>query len=133
MLTTNERLDKLAAAHVDFTSCGMLVGTCLSKALMALLGDEVEPEIDLSSDDEGPDAEGQPLEDADKEAADVLRTGEADQAKARRRREEHERNVDIINEEVEGLRVGAFVELARCPGRDSSCSSYTYLILMVSQ
>jgi hypothetical protein len=31
MLLTNQRLDKLAAARVDFTSRGMLNGTCLSE------------------------------------------------------------------------------------------------------
>src|SRR5882762_245366 len=30
MLLTNQRLDKLAASRVDFASCGMLKGTCLS-------------------------------------------------------------------------------------------------------
>src|SRR5882762_5189120 len=30
MLLTNQRLDKLAASHVDFARRGMLVGTCLS-------------------------------------------------------------------------------------------------------
>src|ERR1700760_531201 len=33
MLLTNQRLDKLAASRVDFTSRGMLVGTCLSDIL----------------------------------------------------------------------------------------------------
>jgi hypothetical protein len=33
MLLTNQRLDKLAAAHIDFTSRGMLDGTVLSAAL----------------------------------------------------------------------------------------------------
>jgi hypothetical protein len=33
MLLTNQRLDKLAAARVDFTSCGMLEGTVISSAL----------------------------------------------------------------------------------------------------
>ncbi|KAG2072656.1 hypothetical protein BDR04DRAFT_1127553 [Suillus decipiens] len=36
MLLTNQQLDKLAAARVDFTSRGMLNGTCLSAALKAL-------------------------------------------------------------------------------------------------
>jgi hypothetical protein len=36
MLVTNQRLDKLAATQVDFTSHGMLNGTCLSAALKAL-------------------------------------------------------------------------------------------------
>jgi len=33
MLLTNQHLDKLAAAHVDFTDRGMLDGTVLSTAL----------------------------------------------------------------------------------------------------
>lgn len=33
MLLTNQRLDKLAASRVDFTSRGMLTGTCLSNIL----------------------------------------------------------------------------------------------------
>ncbi|KAG1727772.1 uncharacterized protein EDB91DRAFT_1013806, partial [Suillus paluster] len=36
MLVTNQWLDKLAATRVDFTSHGMLNGTCLSAALEAL-------------------------------------------------------------------------------------------------
>ena len=35
MLLTNQRLDKLAAARVDFTSCGMLDGTIISSALQS--------------------------------------------------------------------------------------------------
>ena len=35
MLLTNQRLDKLAAARVDFTSRGMLNGTCLHDAILA--------------------------------------------------------------------------------------------------
>jgi hypothetical protein len=35
MLLTNQRLDKLAAARVDFTQRGMLKGTCLSDAILA--------------------------------------------------------------------------------------------------
>jgi hypothetical protein len=30
MLLTNQRLDKLSAARIDFANCGMLKGTCLS-------------------------------------------------------------------------------------------------------
>ena len=33
MLVTNQRLDKLAASHIDFASRGMLKGTCLSEML----------------------------------------------------------------------------------------------------
>ncbi|KAG0695520.1 hypothetical protein DFH29DRAFT_984927 [Suillus ampliporus] len=35
MLLTNQRLDKLAAAHADFEACGMLCGTCLMIMKMA--------------------------------------------------------------------------------------------------
>jgi hypothetical protein len=38
MLTTNSRLDKLAAARVDFASRGMLEGTALKDALRQLSG-----------------------------------------------------------------------------------------------
>jgi hypothetical protein len=37
MLLTNQRLDKLAAARVDFANRGMLKGTCLSSALDQIL------------------------------------------------------------------------------------------------
>jgi hypothetical protein len=36
MLLTNQRLDKLAAANVDFAERGMLEGTCLSDALKTI-------------------------------------------------------------------------------------------------
>ena len=36
MLLTNQRLNKLAAVHIDFTSRGMLQGTCLSWILIQL-------------------------------------------------------------------------------------------------
>jgi hypothetical protein len=36
MLLTNQRLDKLAAASVDFMDRGMLEGTCLSEALKSI-------------------------------------------------------------------------------------------------
>ncbi|KAH9020564.1 hypothetical protein EDB85DRAFT_2075668 [Lactarius pseudohatsudake] len=39
MLLTNQRLDKLAAARVDFTNCGMLKGTCI----LSVLGQILEP------------------------------------------------------------------------------------------
>jgi len=38
MLLTNQRLDKLAASHVDFAHRGMLIGTCLSYALYTFNG-----------------------------------------------------------------------------------------------
>ncbi|KIK45315.1 hypothetical protein CY34DRAFT_78249 [Suillus luteus UH-Slu-Lm8-n1] len=36
MLRTNQRLDKLAVLHVDFTKRKMLTGTCLSAVVVAL-------------------------------------------------------------------------------------------------
>ncbi|KAG1845610.1 hypothetical protein C8R48DRAFT_750725 [Suillus tomentosus] len=54
MLVTNQRLDKLAAARVDFTSRGMLDGTCLSAALDALYFDMSVPEDDIDGVDPGP-------------------------------------------------------------------------------
>ena len=36
MLLTNQRLDKLAAARIDFSNRGMLQGTCLSEMLAKL-------------------------------------------------------------------------------------------------
>ena len=36
MLLINQRLDKLAAAQVDFQKCGMLEGTCLSHILQLM-------------------------------------------------------------------------------------------------
>ncbi|KAG0701117.1 hypothetical protein DFH29DRAFT_1052229 [Suillus ampliporus] len=47
MLVTNQHLSKLAAAHVDFDSCGMLKGTCLSAELEALSTSE---NVDVSND-----------------------------------------------------------------------------------
>ena len=41
MLLTNQRLDKLAAACVDFTSRGMLSGNCLSAILQTLGKDKL--------------------------------------------------------------------------------------------
>ena len=38
MLLTNQRLDKLAAACVDFTDRGMLEGTCLSETFKTIGG-----------------------------------------------------------------------------------------------
>jgi hypothetical protein len=36
MLLTNQHIDKLAAAHIDFSAHGMLKGTCLSDELKLL-------------------------------------------------------------------------------------------------
>jgi len=44
MLLTNQRLDKLAAARVEFTKRGMLKGTCLAEAYAAANGDNRPPD-----------------------------------------------------------------------------------------
>ena len=113
MLTTNQRLDKLAAARVDFAARGMLVGTCLSEALVALLRDFAGSDSE-SSDDEDLDNDEDGDEPAQQDHAQPEGRGNQGH-EVRRRREEHARNIDIIDEAVEGPRVDAFVELARRP------------------
>ncbi|KAF8800174.1 hypothetical protein BYT27DRAFT_7227505 [Phlegmacium glaucopus] len=54
MLLTNQRLDKLAAARVDFADRGMLKGTCLSSVLDQILLCKVYPE-DIATEVEQPD------------------------------------------------------------------------------
>ncbi|KAF9780630.1 hypothetical protein BJ322DRAFT_1164944, partial [Thelephora terrestris] len=63
MLTTNSRNDKLAAARVDFSSRGMLNGTCLGEALEKLR--------DLSEDTSDDDTEDSDLHDNDKHGRDL--------------------------------------------------------------
>jgi hypothetical protein len=60
MLTTNSRNDKLAAARIDFSTCGMLDGTCLGKALKDLHdtledndNDNDDTEVDPGDGDKG--------------------------------------------------------------------------------
>ena len=65
MLTINTRNDKLAAARIDFSSCGMLRGTCLSDALKKL-HNALEPD-DCNDSDPDPDSEGGQDLDADED------------------------------------------------------------------
>ena len=48
MLLTNQHLDKLAAAHVNFTHCGMLDGTILS-ATLKMIGEPYTQPILISN------------------------------------------------------------------------------------
>ncbi|KAH9033491.1 hypothetical protein EDB85DRAFT_1864385 [Lactarius pseudohatsudake] len=48
MLLTNQRLDKLAAARVDFTNRGMLKGTCILSVLGQILEDEDNDDADIA-------------------------------------------------------------------------------------
>lgn len=58
MLLYNQRIDKLAAARVNFTARGMMHGTCLSEATKAFLSQSLDcPDADHHSDD-GTDIEG---------------------------------------------------------------------------
>lgn len=71
MLTINTRNDKLAAARADFSSRGMLRGTCLGDALR-MLRDNIGIESVSNSDDEdefsGPDGNGEGGSDLDLDA-----------------------------------------------------------------
>ena len=61
MLTINTRNDKLAAARVDFSSRGMLQGTCLGEALQ-LLSRALDSNIMSNNNDNeqnGPDGNGE--------------------------------------------------------------------------
>ncbi|KAF8816129.1 hypothetical protein BYT27DRAFT_7221675 [Phlegmacium glaucopus] len=53
MLVTNQRLDKLAAAHVDFTDRGMLNGSCLQEAMADYLASIEEESEGLMDDQRG--------------------------------------------------------------------------------
>ena len=52
MLTTNQRLDKMAAAREVFIQKGMMVGTTLSYTAMILDGGEPEAREEIEEDDE---------------------------------------------------------------------------------
>ncbi|THG93454.1 hypothetical protein EW026_g7789 [Hermanssonia centrifuga] len=56
MLETNQRTDKLAAAHVDFAARHMLQGSCLSEAIKAFLSATADdaPDDDVEMDTTGP-------------------------------------------------------------------------------
>jgi len=68
MLLTNQRLDKLAASRVDFASCGMLAGTCLSHAhsILAAVGELGGADDDSDGDSEGNDGDNESSDDEDK-------------------------------------------------------------------
>ena len=66
MLTINTRNDKLAAARIDFSSRGMLDGTCLSETLRALSGNLDDTDEDDSNEDDS-DGDGLDLDANDNE------------------------------------------------------------------
>ena len=68
MLVINTRNDKLAAARADFTSRGMLQGTCLGEALQLWRqahGTEADDPSDDEDESSGPDGNGQGGRDLD--------------------------------------------------------------------
>lgn len=70
MLTINTRNDKLAAARADFSSRGMLQGTCLGETLKLLCRDSEMNDNDDDNDDcndefAGPDGNGESGDDLD--------------------------------------------------------------------
>ncbi|KAF9787417.1 hypothetical protein BJ322DRAFT_1187539, partial [Thelephora terrestris] len=65
MLTINSRNDKLAAAHTDFSTRGMLNGTCLGEALKQLRS-SLEDDTSVEDDDDLDGDDGQDL-DADED------------------------------------------------------------------
>ena len=68
MLVINTRNDKLAAAHVNFASRGMLCGMCLGEALQLWCQDHgIEADDPLDDEDEssGPDGNGRGGRDLD--------------------------------------------------------------------
>ena len=66
MLTINTRNDKLAAARIDFSSCGMLQGTCLGEALRLKHPNLSSGENDNDKDEfSGPDGNGEDCNDLD--------------------------------------------------------------------
>ena len=74
MLTINTRNDKLAAARIDFSSRGMLDGTCLSEALENLQNTSEDEDTSSEGSSDGGSDDGQDL-DADE---DEDRTGPVD-------------------------------------------------------
>ena len=62
MLTINTWNDKLAAAWIDFLSCSMLDGTCLSKALENLQDTSEDEDTSSEGSSDGGSDDGQDLD-----------------------------------------------------------------------
>ncbi|KAH9918434.1 uncharacterized protein B0H18DRAFT_882826, partial [Fomitopsis serialis] len=95
MLLTNQRLDKLIAARSDFARRGMLVGTCLSQALL-----ELDAADDAGDGPANPLAADPPVDDEDAVHPNP---------------QDNDVN-DEDGEPVDEPRVDAYVDLARQPG-----------------
>ena len=77
MLTINTRNDKLTAARIDFSSRGMLDGTCLGEALENLRNSLEDIDSSSSDMEDGSDSGGEDGEDLDADE-DEDGTGPAD-------------------------------------------------------
>lgn len=110
MLETNECLEKLAAARVDFTAHGMLEGTALSEALEAMLEHaeedlaEVEDEMGIDNDDPHKHNHGVRAPNGEYQAEQHLEEDGADDEDKQ------------VNGALDGPHVDVFVVLAHCPG-----------------
>lgn len=128
MLLTNQRLDKLAAARVDFQGQGMLNGSCYAAALLAFLAstDTNVGACDEASDDR-PDADLEPRQDGapNQVSADGAPNGGVGGEPGQQEvAEQGQDEVDLGEEEeeegiVEGPTLEAYVELARRPSKYS--------------
>lgn len=69
ILVTNQRLDKLGAARVDFQSKGMLLGTCLGDAMLDADEELTEEMWQMAADLVDDEAEGGPVADQQEDAS----------------------------------------------------------------
>ena len=134
MLLTNQRLDKLAAARMDFKTRGMLSGSCYAAALLAFFA-SIDSDLDASnggagdSDTHAEDRpESRPDEHQHEAGGDGLPNGprEGDPIATQDASEAEEGAVDLGEEEedegiVDGPTLEAYVELARRPGECIVC------------
>jgi hypothetical protein len=70
MLKTNERLDKISAARVDFTTRGMLTGSCLAQAITDSLDDSAGSNEDSDSETDYENDEIRPFSNVDSPMCD---------------------------------------------------------------
>lgn len=135
MLLTNQRLEKLSAARVDFTARGMMTGTCLSAAYAAAVQATLDPDHadqdstnagdfddDNSSDedsapDDGDDAGG--LDSEERAAGNGHENGDHAAARA---------------SVIDGPRVTGFTVLAKKPGTSNlpPLLHPTFSVLMIN-
>ncbi len=126
MLLTNQRNEKLAAARADFDARGMLAGTCLSDAILAIQADlEEDPQASDAQQitrnlygDEGDEDED---EDEDRDDDDDLNVGNTAQDSVDRDGERNQRELHDAAQTIQdsgvvnGPHVDGAVRLAHKP------------------